>query len=109
MKTTSSRLAAAALAVVAVALACAPAGPPGESRFQREFQRYLSLPNQKVFVIAGDPEGAWVHGYAYKERSQIEAQDSAMEQCNVRRKELSVPSECVVYAIGRDVVWRRPD
>lgn len=108
MRATGSRLAATALGVVAAALACAPAGPPGESRFQREFQRYLSLPNQKVFVIAGDPEGAWVHGYAYKARSQIEAQDLAMEQCNVRKKELAVPAECVVYAIGRDVIWRRP-
>lgn len=82
---------------------------PRPSRLEREFQRYLSLPNQKVFVIAGDPDGEWVGSYGYAARSQLEAQDLAMEQCNVRKKTLSSPSECVVYAIGREIVWKRPE
>jgi hypothetical protein len=79
---------------------------PHPSRFEREFQQYLSLPPHKVFVIAGDPEDRFVYGYGYKARSDDEAKDTGMEQCNIRKQSLSTRSECVVYAIGNEVVWQ---
>ena len=87
-------------------LAGCSSATPHPTPFAREFETYLSLPPVKVFVIAGDPEGKFVLGYGYHCLSEIEAQWRAMEQCNVRKKELSTPAECVVYANGNEVVWQ---
>lgn len=98
-----------------VAILCcllvAACASPGEkrSRFEREFQRYLSLPNQKVMAIAGDPDGRWVYGYGYAHRSSGQAEVAAIEQCNLRRRSVGPEAECVVYAIGSRVVWEGPD
>lgn len=88
--------------------ACASSSPP-KSRFEREFQRYLSLPNQKVMAIAGDPEGRWVYGYGYAFMSSGQAEVAAIEQCRTRRRQVGPDTECVVYAVGGRVVWQRPD
>lgn len=81
---------------------------PRPSRFELAYQRYLSLPHQRAFVIAGDPEGIWVGGYGYGYRSALKAQDRAMELCNVRKHRVGEDAKCVVYALGNKVVWKKP-
>jgi hypothetical protein len=87
---------------------CASRGEPRKTRFEREFERYLSLPHQKAMVIAGSPDGRWVYGYGYSFLSKGMAQDTAMEQCNVRKRSLGPGAECVIYAIGNEIVWESP-
>jgi hypothetical protein len=86
-------------------LSCA-SSTPRKSRFEREFERYLSLPNQKAMAIAGDPNLRWVCGYGYASASKGLAQDAALEQCNTRKRSLGPDASCVIYAIGNDVVWK---
>jgi hypothetical protein len=50
--------------ILLIILSCASSSPR-KSEFEREFERYLSLPHQKVMAIAGDPKGRWVYGYGY--------------------------------------------
>ena len=68
-------------------------GGPERSPFEREFQRYLSLPHQKAFAVAGDPEGRFVFGYGYGWKAPGLARDDALEQCNVRRRSLGEAAE----------------
>jgi hypothetical protein len=103
MRITSKRTTRILLTIV---LADCSSPAPHPSRFEREFQQYVSLPPHKVFVIAGDPEGEFVYGYGYKFLSVIQAQDRAMEQCNIRKRTLRAPTECVVYAVDNEVVWQ---
>lgn len=88
-------------------VACTSSGPK-KNRFEREFQRYLSMPNQKAMAIAGDPNGRWVYGYGYAAGSSGHAEVTAMEACNRRRNSLGPDAECSVYAIGSKVVWKSP-
>ena len=92
------------LVLIAVLIGGCAGGPP-KSRFEREYQRYLSLPNQKAMAVAGDPNGRWVYGYGYGARSSGMAEVSEMEQCNVRRREIGPDAECRIYAKGSRVVW----
>ncbi len=97
--------ATAGLVALALPFALGCASGPEKSRFEREYQRYLSLPHQRVMAVAGDPEGRWVYGTAYSHRSTGEAATRAMEQCNVRKRTIGPDAVCRFYAIGNRVVW----
>ena len=89
-------------------LACATDAPP-KSAFERHYERYLSAAHQKAMAIAGDLEGEWTFGYGYRTSSTILAIDRAFEECNRRRKDLSVAAECRLYAVGNEVVEGNPE
>lgn len=94
-----------ALLLFVIVLSCT-SSTPRKSRFEREFERYLSLPHQRAMAIAGDPNGHWAFGYGYASASKGLAQDAALEQCNTRKRSLGPDATCVIYAIGNDVVWK---
>jgi len=89
----------------ATALLAGCAGGPQKTRFEREFQRYLSLPNQKAMAVAGDPDGRWVYGSGYAFMSSGMALDQAMEVCNTRKRSIGPDAVCRAYAIGSRIVW----
>jgi len=95
------------LAVLAglVAVGCGTVGKtPPRSEFEREFQRYLSLPHQKAFAVAGSEEARFVFGYGYAWSAPGLAKDAALEQCNVRRRSLGEDAQCRIYAVGNQVL-----
>jgi hypothetical protein len=97
-----------ALAVLAGSAGCSTAAPR-KSEFDRHFERYLSQPHQKAMAIAGDFNGEWTYGYGYAFRSTGLAIDKAFEECNRRRHDLNVPSECRLYAVGNQIVEGNPE
>ncbi len=104
------RAATLPLVLLAISLCsgCAAGGGGlAPSRFQREFQRYLSLPHQKAFAVAGDREDNYVFGYSYGWRGPELARDDALEQCNIRRRSLGEEAECRIYAVGNEILWQR--
>ena len=85
------------------ALVSCATGPP-KSAFERAFIRYRSQPHQKAMVLAGDVEGEWTFGTGYAWSTPGEAIDKAFEVCHSRKKDLSVPAECRLYAVGNEIV-----
>jgi hypothetical protein len=77
---------------------------PQKSRFEREFERYLSLPHQKAIALAGDIHGEWTYGYGCAFRSKGPAIDMAFEECHRRMRTLERPSQCRLYAVGNEIV-----
>jgi len=90
----------------ATASACAGSGPT-KTQFERHYERYLSESHQKAMAIAGDLGGEWTYGYRF--RSTGLAIDHAFEECNRRRHDLKVVSECRLYAVGNEVVEGNPE
>ncbi len=91
-----------------VGLACAGPGPmgnpiPDESRFVKEWNRYLGLEDSKALVLAGDLEGRFVFGYAYDLPDVESAEERAHLECSVRREVRSIEAPCRTYAIGDEL------
>jgi hypothetical protein len=97
-----------ASAVLSTSAACSTAGPR-KSEFERHFERYLSQSHQKAMAIAGDLDGEWTYGYGYRWRSTVLAIDKAFEECNRRRHDMDVVSECRLYAVGNEIIEGNPE
>ena len=96
---------AAGLLLALLALACVGRDPmgnpiPDESRFVKEWSRYLGLPGKKALVLAGDVEALFVFGYAYDLPDAETAEDRAHLECAIRRRVKSIEAPCRTYAVG---------
>lgn len=78
-------------------------------RLEREFVRYLSLPNQKSFAVAGDLGDRWVGGGAAGHRSALTAMQAALMDCEGRIPASQPSWECRVFAIGSRRVDEHPE
>ena len=95
----------AGLLLALLALACAGRGPmgnaiPDESRFVKEWNRYLGLPGKKALVLAGDVGGLFVFGYAYDLPDSATAESQAHLECAIRREVRNIEAPCRTYAVG---------
>jgi hypothetical protein len=97
-----------AVAALAASAGCGASGPR-KSEFERHFERYLSQPHQKAMAIAGDLNAEWTYGYGYSFKSTGLAIDKAFEECNRRRHDLNVLSDCRLYAVGNEVIEGNPE
>ena len=90
--------------------ACASAPPPKPHPGVAErWGRYLSMPHQRAFAIAGDPNGQWVGSIVGGYSSPIEAEREALRRCENERSAAHIPSPCQLYASGHRIVWPEPD
>ena len=66
------------------------------------------MAHQMAMALAGDLRSEWTYGYGYGFVSKGMAIDRAFEECNRRRHDLHVVSECRLYAVGNDVIEGDP-
>lgn len=72
---------------------------------QAKLLDYFEQPNNKVFVIAVDPNGDFAYGYDYGKATTREAFIVAKEKCEASREELGVLCPPNIYAINDTVVY----
>lgn len=102
-------VAVAALAAALCACASAPAAEP-HAGVSKQWGKFLSMPHQRAFALAGDPDGVWVGATVGGYRSPMEAEREALKQCEQRRAQRKLASECRLYATSHQIVWdERPE
>jgi hypothetical protein len=98
-----------ALAAI-LALACAarsPEAPPGT--LAAVWRDYRRLPEHRALAIAGDlRQTRWVSGASGGHATQSAAEESALQECRVRRLRERQQAACQLYAIGDEIVWQGP-
>ena len=58
-------------------------------------------------AIAGDPKkGPWVTTSSGGHATREDASNEALRRCRVRRGANRMQAACVIYAVGREIVWR---
>jgi hypothetical protein len=88
-------------------LACAPAGPLPHPDLARTWHDYLELPAERALAISGDPRrDDWVTGASGGFDTRGQAETEALLECQRRRGKRRLQSECVLYAVGDEIVWR---
>ena len=68
---------------------------------------YQSQQDNKVFVVAIDPNGDFAVGYDYGKATKNEAYQSALAQCKANCEKYGVLTEPLVYAINDEVVYEK--
>ncbi len=92
-------------ALVAGCASNGPYVPTLPTHAQAMFMDYQSLPDNKVFVVAIDPNGDFAVGYDAGKETKKEAYQVAVAECNANRKEYGVISDAHVYAVNGKVVY----
>ena len=89
-------------------IACArgPMGNPipEQSRFAKEWDRYLTLPGAKAMALAGDVEITFTMGYAWGLEDDEAAIERARVECIVRRALRNLEPQCRIHAVGNRVL-----
>lgn len=96
-------------AVVTVATGCAIDGgyvPRIPREAQARLLEYKDLPENKVFVFAIDPNGAFAYGYDAGADTIKNAARAATARCNADREANDVLGPPVVYAVNNKVVFK---
>lgn len=95
----------AAAALLLLACASDRASPhPDLAPVWRDF---LALPAQRALAIAGDPRrGRWVTAASAGHATREAAEAEALAECRKRRALRRMRAECVLYAVGDEIVWR---
>ena len=92
------------LALVALCLGVALLGCSGVSGLPRGFDKlwneYREMPDERAMAIAGDPEHLWVAGATGGHRTREAALEAALAECERRRLVRRVVSLCRLYAVG---------
>lgn len=102
MKTLRTALTGGSLLLAACA--SAPAPEPHDGVAER-WGRFLSLPHQRSFALAGDPDGFWVGAAVGGYRSRIEAEQEALRRCEHERTGTEILLPCRIYATGHRILW----
>lgn len=99
-----------AIATSAALLAACATGPtPGHrSQLTRLWAQYEQLSPQRALAVAGDPELVWVGAATGGHESREAAERAALAECQRRRVKSRMQVPCRLYAVGDEVVWRRP-
>jgi len=72
---------------------------------QAKLLDYFEQPDQKVFVIAIDPNGQYAFGYDYGKPSLKDAAKVAADKCNANRESYGIVGKAYIYAINNKVVY----
>jgi len=89
-------------------LACVSSAPSPHPDLAPVWRDFLKLPNERALAIAGDPaRDRWVTGAAGGHATRERAEDEALAQCRMRRAARRMQADCVLYAVGAEIVWRR--
>jgi hypothetical protein len=73
-------------------------------RFDSEWRRYLQFPPHKSLAFAGDVEGRYVIGYGFDEVSGHAAEYAALRDCEIRRVDKRIETECRTVAIDDEFI-----
>jgi hypothetical protein len=86
---------------------CASDGPKAPPTLAPIWQEFLELPEERALAIAGDPRhGPWVAGASGGHAIREEAEAEALTRCRMKRRLRRMQAECVIYAVGDEIVWR---
>jgi hypothetical protein len=103
------RAAATAFAWGILLLLCGCATKPNSPHrnLTQVWQEYLDIPDQRALAIAGDPRRSrWVSAASGGHSTSSAAQEDALRECRVRRKIRRLQPACVLYAVGKQIVWQ---
>jgi len=95
--------------LVAVAsLACVSTRPAPVPNLAPVWHKFSAMPSQRALAIAGDPTrgSRWVVGASSGMETRERAVAEALSECQVRRGVSRLQAECVLYAVGDEIVWR---
>ncbi|MDH3981491.1 MAG: hypothetical protein OES84_01175 [Kiritimatiellaceae bacterium] len=81
-----------------------PSIPP---KAQATILEYNELPENKVFIIAVNPNGEYAYGMASGKSSLKEAAKEALEQCEAGIVAYGIGVKPYVYAINNKVVYKQ--
>ena len=99
------RVAVASAAVLLLACADGASPHPNLAPLWRDF---VELPRERAMAVAGDPRRPrWVAGVSAGHDTVAEAEAGALRECKARRGFRRMQAECVLYAVGDDIVWKR--
>ena len=92
-------------------LAACASGPSAEPHpgVAARWGRFLSMPHQRAFALAGDPDGRWVGSAVGGYRSPTEAEHEALRRCEHERAAARIEPPCRIYATGHRIVWPGSD
>jgi hypothetical protein len=79
--------------------------PKVPNHAQAKLLDYFEQPDQKVFVIAIDPNGDYAFGYDFGKSSLKEAAKVAVEKCDANRESHGIVGRPYIYAINNKVVF----
>jgi len=71
----------------------------------KRWGQFLSMPHQRAFALAGDPDGRWVGATVGGYRSPTEAEHEALRRCEHERSASRIEEPCQIYAVGHQIVW----
>ena len=88
-------------------LSCASDGASPHTDLATVWRDFLALPEQRALAIAGDPaRDRWVTGASGGHATRETAETEALAACRIRRGIRRLQAECVLYAVGDEIVWR---
>ncbi len=101
------RIPAVALSLGFVACASSPSPEP-HAGIAKRWGQFLSMPHQRAFAIAGDPDDRWVGVTVGGYPSPIDAEGEALRRCEHERSARRIEQPCRLYATGHRIVWQDP-
>jgi hypothetical protein len=97
------------LASVLWVFACAQTPVKPDVTLTEVWADYRELPDQRALAVAGVlRQGRWVSGASGGHATSAAASESALRECEARRRRLLTPSACRLYAVGEEIVWQGP-
>jgi hypothetical protein len=101
------RVTLSALLLLATACAGSPRPEP-HAGVAKRWGGYLSMPHQRAFAMAGDPNGHWLGSTVGGYGSPAEAKREALRRCEHERAARRMEAPCRIYAVGHQIVWDDP-
>lgn len=98
------RVAVLLLSAAGLALGCVGERNPHPG-IGRLWNQFLAMPPKRALALAGDPDALWVGAAVGGFRSQPEASEAALAECQRKRHERRMLAPCQLYAIGSQIVW----
>jgi hypothetical protein len=87
--------------------ACASDRATPHASLASTWRDYLALPTERALAIAGDPRRvSWVAGASGGHATREQAETEALARCQQQRQLRRMRAECVLYAVGDEIVWR---
>ena len=81
-----------------------PLHPYGDGYLYNAFEAYKQFPKHKAMVVAIEPSGKMLWGYASDVNSTEEAKRIAMEACQKAKKQSHISADvvCKLYAVDNE-------
>jgi len=98
-----------AMAVVSILAGCASSGvfvPKVPVKAQMKILEYNERANNKVFILAVDPNGQFAYGSASGKSTLKEAAKVAVKMCDEGRVSKGITGKPYIYAINGKVVYK---